>query len=149
MSIPQNRWILSDSFTKLLSIGYINTKKKFAPQTFGEGPQIGHALFRQAQKSKLCLGRELGVKFIPQNYQKHHISGYGSRFQSARTFTFRDIGQNVFFGTPEGVKKSKFSIFWNFVMLGQGVNIGVFRPAESIPDVYLTLESLVFKLNAI
>ena len=86
----------------------------------------------------------MGVKFIPQNDQKHHISGYGSRFQSARTFTFRDIGQNVFFGTPEGVKKSKFSIFWNFVLLG--VNIGVFRPAESIPDVYFTLESLVLEI---
>ena len=62
----------------------------------------------------LGLGRELRVKFIHQNDQKHHISGYGTSFQAAISFTFRDIGQKLFSAAVVGPKIQKilFCLFW-------------------------------------
>ena len=56
----------------------------------------------------LGLGRELREKVVLQNDQKHYICGYGERFQSARTFTFRDISQKLFSADAVGPKIQKF-----------------------------------------
>ena len=72
----------------------------------------------------LGLGRELRIKLVLQNDQKHHISGYGTRFQGTRTFTFRDTGQKLNLGSIGGSENSKFRILSIFVMLG--IIIGVF-----------------------
>ena len=113
--------------------------KNLAGVIFFLGPILGvagHALFSPNRIAYLSLGRSYRAPYVVQNDQNHHISGYGSRFQSVTTFRFRDICEKPLFESRNRQKIEIFA-FGNFVILG--VKIGFFKTAESIPGVHLAL----------
>ena len=113
--------------------------KNLAGVIFFLGPILGvagHALFSPNRIAYLSLGRSYRAPYVVQNDQNHHISGYGSRFQSATTFRFRDICEKPFFGSRNRQKIEIFA-FDDFVILG--VKIGFFDTTESIPAVGFSL----------
>ena len=71
------------------------------------------------------------------------LCGARQGFRALEPFVFEIWTQTCFSEPEEGQNFEIFNVL-NFAMLG--VYIGVFEPAESIPDVYFTIGRLVFEI---
>ena len=77
--------------------------------------------------------------------RKVTLGGADQGSEGIRPLVFEISAKIHFWRGRQGQKFKKVN-FSNFVK--QGIDIGVFRPTESISGVYFTLKSLVLKLSA-